>query len=252
MHFPPCALRPLLTAGVLLAGSAAAHAQDLAHTDNNWRFQATPYVWMPSLQGDITIHPVVNKAHVSESFSDIWKDLRAAAFLNATARKQHYVLHADLSHVSLSKNASLPYGLQAKAKVKQTSVSLLGGYNWQLSPNDSLDAMGGARWWNIRTSVNVSPLLDETFKKSFTDPIVALRWRHQFTPRWSSLVYADLGGFDVGSKFTWQALVSLNYQVRDNIYVSAGYRQLNVDVRSANNRIDLKLGGPVLGATFLF
>lgn len=56
----------------------------------------------------------------------------------------------------------------------------------------------------------------------------------------------------MGSEFTWQLLAVVNYQLRDNIYVSAGYRQLSVDYRSNGRRLDFGMGGPVLGATFRF
>lgn len=74
------------------------------------------------------------------------------------------------------------------------------------------------------------PLLPETrLSKRFTDPILAVRWRHQFNPQWSTLLYADAGGFGVGSHATWQVLATVNYQVREQLYLSLGYRQLNVD-----------------------
>ena len=57
---------------------------------------------------------------------------------------------------------------------------------------------------------------------------------------------------NVGAEFTWQLLAVVNYQLRDNIYVSAGYRQLSVDYRSNGRSLDFGMGGPVLGATFRF
>lgn len=255
MHYTHFALRAACACSLALSTLGAAHAQSNDVAASSWRFQLTPYVWTPSLRGTITVSPSLPTAHVSEPFSDIWKDLHAAAFLNATARKDRYVLHLDMSHVSLHKKASLPVGfpLEAKARIKQTSVSVLGGYNWELSANDSLDAMIGARWWNVRSSIEAQPLLPETkLSKRFTDPILALRWRHQFNPQWSTLLYADAGGFGVGSHATWQLLATVNYQMREQLYLSLGYRQLNVDYRKDAQRIDLRLGGPILGLTMQF
>lgn len=217
-----------------------------------WRFQLTPYVWMTGLKGDIRVARNAPTAHVSQSFTDVLNDLDAAAFLNGTARKGRYVLQLDASYASLSDQASLPMGLKAHTKIQQSALTLTGGRNWQLSPADSLDVLAGVRWWNIRASVQLQPLLHTQTRESFVDPIVALRWRHQFTPRWSTLVYADLGGLGVGSDFTWQLLAVANYQLRDNVFLSAGYRQLNVDYRSGGRRLDFGMGGPVLGATFRF
>lgn len=44
----------------------------------------------------------------------------------------------------------------------------------------------------------------------------------------------------------------MNYQVREQLYLSLGYRQLNVDYRKDAQRMDLRLGGPILGLTMQF
>ncbi|WP_262983254.1 hypothetical protein [Paracoccus mutanolyticus] len=44
----------------------------------------------------------------------------------------------------------------------------------------------------------------------------------------------------------------MNYQVTDQLYVSAGYRQLNVDYRDGGTRLDVTMAGPILGATWRF
>lgn len=238
---------------MLCMGSAHAQLQPKESVPASpWRFQVTPYVWLTGLRGELQLSPRLPQVHVSQSFSDVLSDLKAAAFLSGTARRGHYVLQADASYASVASHAQLPLGLQARAKVQQSSLTLTGGYQWQPTPQDSIDTMVGVRGWHLRSSLQVAPLLSERLRKSFVDPIVALRWRHQWSDRWSSLLYADAGGMGVGSESTWQVLGTINYQLRDAVYLSAGYRQLNVDYRSGNQRLDVRLGGPVLGATFQF
>ena len=248
-------LSTLATGSLLLTCIGTAHADasmDAPLDASAWRFQVTPYVWMTGLKGDLQLSPGLPNIHVSQPFSDVLSDLNAAAFLNGTARRDRYVLQADASYASVSSTTSLPLGLQARAKVRQSSLTLTGGYQWQPSPQDSLDAMLGVRGWHLRSSLQVAPLLSVHLSKSFVDPIVALRWRHQWNDRWSSLLYADAGGFGVGSESTWQVLATVNYQLRDSVYLSAGYRQLNVDYRNGSQSLNVRLGGPVLGATFRF
>lgn len=69
---------------------------------------------------------------------------------------------------------------------------------------------------------------------------------------WSTLPYRDVGGFGAGSEFTWQLLTVVNDQVRDHLFLSAGCRQLNVDYRHHVQRLNLRMSGPVLGATLRF
>jgi hypothetical protein len=74
----------------------------------------------------------------------------------------------------------------------------------------------------------------------------------ELAPRWSMLLYGDVGGFGVGSEHTSQFVGTVNYQMRDNFYVSGGYRVLNVDYRSGGTRIDATMRGPLVGATWRF
>jgi hypothetical protein len=243
--------RILVAVSLLSVGSL--YAQEAAQPgENAWRLQLTPYVWMTGLQGEIRPNHSMPTAHVSQSFSDVLSNLDAATFLSGTARKGRYVLHGDLTYASVSDSATLPMGLKGKAEVTQRSMTLLGGYNWRLSSSDNLDILVGLRWWNIRANVQVQPLLQARVQESFADPIVAARWRHQWDQRWSTLLYTDVGGFGMGSEFTWQILTALNYQVRDNIFLTAGYRHMSVKYRGGGAHLDVGMGGPVLGATFRF
>lgn len=70
--------------------------------------------------------------------------------------------------------------------------------------------------------------------------------------RWSTLLYRDAGGFGAGSEFTWQLLAVVNNQVRDHLFLSPGYRQLNVDYRYHVQRLNQRMSDPVLGATLRF
>jgi hypothetical protein len=100
--------------------------------------------------------------------------------------------------------------------------------------------------------VDVTGIGSARSKFSFVDPVIAARWRQAVAPRWSTLVYADTGGFGVGSDATWQVLALANYQARNNLFLSMGYRHLSVDYREHGRRLDVDLSGPMLGLTFLF
>lgn len=251
MSHRSCVFKAVLMCAAMLSAECAIAGQ-AAVLDDDWRFQITPYVWMAGLDGSVRPFQGAPTANVSKSFSDILQDLDVAFFLTGTARKDRWVLLGDVSHATTSDSASLPLGLSARAEVRQTSMTLLGGYNWQLGQQSSLDLMGGARLWIINAKVSVANLASARSRTTFVDPVVALRWRYDFAPRWSSLAYVDVGGFAVGSDFTWQALGSVNYQVRDNFYLSLGYRHLHVDYRSGGTRLDFGQGGPLIGATFQF
>lgn len=243
----------LVIVGFALGGLSAAHAQsDESTRDENWRYQVTPYVWMSGLDGRVQPFRGAPLAHVDKSFSELMDNLDAAAFLTGTARRDNLVLHADLTYATTSDSATLPIGMPVKTKVRQTSATVTAGYAWAASDRAGVDLMAGLRYWDINAAVTVPGLVAARSNSSFVDPIVAVRWRQALAPRWSSLAYADVGGFGVGSNSTWQLLALANYQARDNLYLSIGYRHLSVDYREHGRRLDVALSGPILGVTWQF
>ncbi len=41
--------------------------------------------------------------------------------------------------------------------------------------------------------------------------------------------YGDIGGFGVGSDFTWQAIAALDWRVSEKSSASVGYRWIQID-----------------------
>ena len=88
----------------------------------------------------------------------------------------------------------------------------------------AIDIFAGARgWWQradaslaLSGTVNIGDLtrnVDGTLSAAgnvgWVDPLVGLRLRHQFAPGLNFVASGDVGGFGVGSKFSWQALAAL-------------------------------------------
>jgi hypothetical protein len=109
----------------------------------------------------------------------------------------------------------------------------------------SVDVLGGARLWRLKASVTTPiPGVEASPRKNFVDPIVAVRANFALAPLWSAILYADVGGFGLGSRSTSQFVGTVNYQMRDNFYLSGGYRVLNVEYRSGGTRVDATMRGP--------
>ena len=64
--------------------------------------------------------------------------------------------------------------------------------------------------------------------------------------------YGDIGGFGVGSQFTWQAFATLDYRITENISASAGFRWIHIDYDKGSSDISLDMAGPIIGASLRF
>ena len=69
-----------------------------------------------------------------------------------------------------------------------------------------LDAIGTAGYppLGIAASRSVGVSLSNTMQS--VDPVIGLRVRHEFSPTQNIMVRGDVGGFGLGSQFSWQAL----------------------------------------------
>ena len=240
------AIAGALVAAVFTTASGPAQAQD-------WTGQVTVYGWGAGVGGDFTPFTGAPTLSFDNSLSEVLEDLDAAFFATSFARRDDFVLVGDLTYSEVSRDGLVPPGIPARGEVTLTSLTLAAGKRLDVVGDTTYDLLGGIRGWKVNGLVSV-PMggIDRAPEKTFVDPIVALRVNSPFAENWSVLSYVDLGGFGVGSELTWQAAVTANYQVTDNLYLSLGYRHLYLDYRDGGTKFEGSMAGPLIGATWRF
>ena len=260
-----------------------------------WTFSLTPYIWATSLSGHTTVKGVTTD--VNASFFDILdhtefpKDLlQFAAF--GEARYGRFGILADLAYMKVGINGDRArtrgvdqlngsVGLSAGITTEMVIAELAAAYEiarWGASSAPSWTALdlyaGGRAWWQRgETQVQVSGTLNilnftrtadgtlsATGNVSWFDPLVGARLRYQFFPGLDLAVSGDIGGFDVGSKLSWQALALLNYEFCKTQSVSwnamIGYKALSVNYSQGSGlslyEYDITMHGPIFGITARF
>lgn len=234
-----------LLAGAVAAAPAAAVAQD-------WSGQVTLYGWGAGVTGDFTPFTGAPRVSFDKSLFDVLEDLDGAFFVTGLARRGNFVVLGDFTYTSSSRSGLVPPGIPASARVSIRSMTLAAGYRFDAG-DVTVDVLGGARAWALNGRVSV-PLAGVRLSptENFVDPIVALRVNAPLTDRWSVLGYVDVGGFGVGSDFTWQASVTANYRATENLYLSAGWRHLYLDYRDGGTVFKGAMSGPIAGVTLRF
>jgi hypothetical protein len=91
----------------------------------------------------------------------------------------------------------------------------------------------------------------------WVDPFVGARIRHQLAPGKEVMLEGDVGGFGVGSDFSWQLVGTYGFDTSlfgTPFHAVIGYRALSVDFsengRFGKNGIDFVQHGPIMGVTF--
>ncbi len=266
---------------------------------DTWTFSATPYAWATLLRGSTTIKGRTVDVDVGFNDlvdlvrqSEIPKDL--FAFMGYfEAHKDRLSLFADFVYMKIGLNASMVHsrgtdiagvtiGASAGLKYEMVIAELAAAYEvarWGATAvpgsGTAIDAFAGARgWWQkadasvaLAGSVNIGDLTrnaDGTLSASgdvgWVDPLIGLRLRHQFGPGLNFIVSGDVGGFDIGSKFSWQALAALDYAFYATKSVTwsgmLGYKALYVDYSKGSGlthyEYDVTMHGPIFGITARF
>ena len=117
-----------------------------------------------------------------------------------------------------------------------------------VSGEHNLDLLIGARHTDQETKVEPTPV---KITQDWTDPVIGGRWLWDFANRWTLVARGDIGGFGVGSDFTWQALGALDWQPFKHVSFIGGYRALYQDYEDGSGptlfKYDATLHGPLLG-----
>ena len=261
-----------------------------------WTFSLTPYFWAVSLNGPLTVKG--RTADVDVGFFDILEhtqfptDLFELAALGE-ARYGRFALLTDIVYLKAGIGASVvrsrgtdaingTVGASAGLKIWLVAAEFAGAYeigSWRglFSPGSStaLDLYAGGRvWWQrgevdltVTGTLNVFDLsltregaLSAVKSVSWVDPLVGARIRHQFAPTWDFVLSGDVGGFGVGSQFSWQALALLEHEIRRSNTISwnamVGYKALNANYSQGSGltlyNYDLTIHGPIFGVTARF
>jgi len=269
----------LLTSVVLCAVffSAAARAEDPQPlSEGGWNFEATTYLWTPAVNGDVTVRG--QKSDVNASFIDIVKDTDTLFAYNG----QFGVSNGDFSllfsptymKLGATDHVQLPAGrTKIDSDIEITYLELAAlyrianftvGYDGTSPQTLSIEPLAGARYTNLHgdLTVNVAGVpgkADSENSKVWTDPIVGFRSILTLTEDIDFTVRGDVGGFGLGSEFSWQLASNLSYRFslfNKEARAFAGYRALYQHYKdgSGANKFewDATLYGPILGLSIAF
>ena len=241
----------------LALAAAPAVAQTPPPAADGWTFIASPYVWFSGLSGEVTLPR--GSESLSADFGDIFESMKFAFMGIFEARRQNFSLVFDLMYLNLQQGVPVPGGgafSGGSSRVETTEASVIGLFTLLEQPAGRLELGGGLRAWWLNSEIRLDPGLlpgrsaDAT--TNWVDPVIAARASVRLNDSLSLTGYGDIGGFGVGSEFTWQALATLDWRISERFSASVGYRWVQIDYEASRANIDLDMSGPIIGASFRF
>ena len=237
---------------------------------DKWQVDVMPYFWAASLTGDVMVKGL--QSHVNESFSDLVKYIDAGGMAHAEVMKGNWGFFVDGIYLKLSDSGDAFHQkvgfVSGDVKIENWIVELGGLYRigqWPLGDNKktrlSLDALGGGRYWYLKGTLNFSApnlgvFLDNSASKEWVDPFVGLRMQADLTENLVFQLRGDIGGFGVGSNFSWNASGVFGYSFTPMVSGWLGYRAMAVDYESGSGankfKYDVTMYGPIMGLGLRF
>jgi opacity protein-like surface antigen len=236
-----------LLLGVGTSATAMAQAAQAA-PKTGWEFMIAPYLLFPYMNGDVTVGPV--KTDINADASDIFSNLQFGAMLYMEARNPQWAIGFDGLYMDLSKDGEK---LPTKYDGYEASLELTGfrrATPW-------LEILAGGRLNLLGTSATLEPIGTILNKDvAFFDPFVGARVTVPNTGRWDYSIRGDVGGFGVGSQFTWQMRFNVGYRVSKVVTIGASYWLFDIDYEQGSGinyfKYDVLTSGPEVGVAFTF
>ena len=257
---------------ILILGGSLAYADEHSSGEaakSKWEFEVIPYLWMAGLDGAVTVRG--SEAQGSASFSDLSSNLDFGAQAHVEARKDKWGIFFDVTYMDFSASGQttrppIPGTIEAEVSLTEWLIEVGGLYQvakWPFGKEKAiyLDVLGGGRYWELDMDLTLSnPDLGRSFNRSgsedWVDPFVGLRLRADLSENFVLALRGDIGGFGVGSDFSWNASVVLGYKITHLLSAWVGYRALSVDYEngSGNDKFvyDVTMHGPMIGVGFSF
>jgi len=258
-------LRTLLgTVSCLAIGIASANTEPnpIPLAADQWRFEVTPYVWAPGINGTMGLDSGLAKS-ADFSSSNVLSNLKSGGMISAEAHYGRWGVMGDLVSATLQHSGSIPVAGGAatvadKITLQQTILTGAVTYTLANTKNAYVDGLLGIRAIDVTATLNgnlVGTPEKETISKatSTVDPIVGTKGRYRLADSsWYVPFYADIGSGGGATNLTWQAMLGVGKTFNRVIDVSLAYRTLYYDMKTGGVLQKTTMSGPVLGATVKF
>lgn len=227
-----------------------------AQASDAWQVTVVPYMMGASMSGTAAV--AGETLDVDVSASDIFSNLQFGAMGLVVARKGAWGVGGDALWMSLGANGTAPgpLGVTGSADMSQGGFAFYGLR--RLGAAADLFFGGRVNYLSANLRIN-APLqvrsVDDS--KTWFDPIVGVQFRTPDTGRRvHAQVYTEIGGFGVGSDFTWQIFPTIGVRLTERASLEFGYRWLDIDYETGEGvtlfKYDVLTQGPLVGFAFRF
>ena len=231
---------------IVLALCSGAKAEDEAETGWKWRW-APVYLWLIQLEGNASAGLPDNLV-IDIDLADVF-DAVEGVFMGKFQgiKDNRWGFLVDLNWIDIS-------GKQGRVNVDFEYLQAeIDGFYRLPTKKGAIDWLFGVRYYSHAFKLRSTSL---SVDEEWADPIIGMRWNMPFADNWNLLLRGDIGGFGVGSDFSWGARAVVDWQPWKHASIDAGFRALVTDYETGsgadNYKYDGKIWGPVIGFSLMW
>jgi hypothetical protein len=243
---------------LLLAASGGAASAEEAQ----WQHTLVFYGMGAAIDGQTQIGDLT--VPVDVSISEVFDALEFGAMGAYRADNGTWSFTVDATYMGLGGTSETDRGL-VKGDVDIDQITLMGtaGRRW----TDNLEALFSLAYFDLSTDLKVTTTAPVTgavtvrtasVDASWVDPMLGLHYGRPFADEWRFNLRGDVGGFGIGSDFSYQVFANVHWQSSGGFGAVLGYRLIGFDHEDGRKgspgyqRFDLTEQGPLLGITYTF
>ncbi len=235
--------------------------------DDEWRWTLGAYLVTMNIEGDAS-NSVAGTAvtiPLDLSFSDILDMYEFIASGIVRYENDTWGVVADLSYIDLGISQTLGPndGSQVNVSMSIREYELYGTY--RVAPKNPFQVIAGVRYIDHDIDIDVSlagGVLTGGIEigDSWVDPFIGGQYLDYFgrSKNWFYLTRADIGGFGVGSDFTWRFNTGVGYDFGNGWNMISQYKILDIDFENGSPadsdyyKYDSTEHGILLGVSYSF
>jgi hypothetical protein len=259
-------------AGLLVSGTAV--CEDVNMYDGQWRAGVTPYLWLPSVHGDLNINLPgggSTSAQVQINPSSYLSDLQFGFMMAGQVRKGDLAFIYDMIFVNLKGHNSrvrtvhgpngdieLPIDANVTSKLDASIVTLGGSYTMAHSEQGNIDVFAAAAIADLRASADwnlAGP--DGIFQRSgsvgqtttLTQGVFGVQGGVRLSDDGKWYMPYELDGRVGSNSSGWNGIIGVGYRYSWGEVILA-FRNLYLSMNDDKLIKNTRLAGPALGVSF--
>ena len=236
---------------LMVISPATVHGQEADRV--GWSI--TPYLWATETSVDLTFRDAdIGTGEIS--FSDLLDVLDAAFMIHVEGGRGNWTAFGDLTYLKTSDSTERT-ALVVDANSKQLFFDGAIAW-WPGGAGSNFNLYGGLRYtgfddrYTFRLIINNAPVAERRSTKDYYDALVGLRYRFDFSERWSLLTQADTSFGDSEGTILLRANLAWTVGKRQQNRILFGYQYKTAEFRDDDLGLDFSYQGPMAGFNFRF